>query len=309
MIAMFNILVPIMLITFIGFILGRMSIGLQSRTLSNLVILVATPALVFHANVSSTVDGAMVSQLSFAAVLSLAIAGLIAWVGLKLIGSSAQSFLPSLMFPNSGNLGLPLVVLTFGAMGTQMGVAYFIVIALVQHSIGLSIAAGSVRIRELVRQPLLYSVVLVLLVLMTDIQVPPVVVITTGMLGDMMIPAMLILLGTSLATLKVTDLLPALVLAVARLTIGIITAFIVIYLLNLTGMAAGVVFIMATMPSAIVTYVYAERYQQDPNRVAGAVVVSTILTFLCLPALVWAALQLSGDSVAANAALSMVAVQ
>ncbi|NKB53345.1 MAG: hypothetical protein GKR97_14165 [Rhizobiaceae bacterium] len=307
--AMFNILVPIVLITFIGFILGRMSIGLQSRTLSNLVILVATPALVFHTNVSSTVDGATISELSIAAFMSLAIAGTIAFLVLKLAGSSAQSFLPSLMFPNSGNLGLPLVVLTFGAIGTQLGVAYFIVIALVQHSIGLSIAAGSVRIRELVRQPLLYSVVLVLVVLMTDTQLPPVVMITTGMLGDMMIPAMLILLGTSLATLKVTDLLPALALAVARLTIGVLTALIVIYLLDLSGIAAGVVFIMATMPSAIVTYVYAERYQQDPNRVAGAVVVSTILTFVCLPALVWAALHVSGGSVAANAALSMVAMR
>ena len=303
---LFNILAPITLITIIGYVLGKSSVGMQSRTLSNLTILVATPSLVFHTNVSLTVDPATVSQLPIAAFVSLIVAGAIAYVGLKLVGGSVPSYLPSLIFPNSGNLGLPLAVLAFGALGTQLGVAYFIVIAMFQHSVGLSIASGAFRFQELIRQPLLYSVVLVLLVLATGVEVPPVILITTKMLGDMMIPAMLILLGISLSTLEVTDLLPSVALAVARLVIGILTAFIVIYLLGLSGVTAGVVFIMATMPSAIVTYVYAERYQQSPNKVAGAVVVSTVLTFICLPGLLWAALQISGNEFAADAAMSMV---
>jgi predicted permease len=309
MMAMFNILAPVILITIIGYILGRMSIGLQSRTLSNLVILVATPALVFHTNVSSGVDGATVSQLSMAALSCLAIAGVLAFIMLKMSGANIQSSLPSLMFHNSGNLGLPLVVLTFGPIGTQLGVAYFVVIALVQHSIGLSIASGSFRIQELVRQPLLYSVFLVLLVLVTDFPVPQIVMTTTEMLGDMMIPAMLILLGVSLATLNVTDLKAAIALAIARLLIGIVSALAVIYGLGLSGVVAGVVFIMATMPSAIVTYVYAERYQQDPNKVAGAVVASTILTFACLPALIWGALQVGEIRTAEFSPVFEMAVQ
>ena len=306
---MFNILAPITLITIIGFILGRMSIGLQPRTLSNLVILVATPSLVFHTNVSLTVDTATVSELSTAAFVSILVAGSLAYAGLRLVGGNVRSLLPSLMFPNSGNLGLPLAVLAFGALGTQLGVAYFIVIAMFQHSVGLSIASGAFRIQELIRQPLLYAVVLVLFVLTTGVEVPPVVLITTKMLGDMMIPAMLILLGISLSTLKVKDLLPALSMAVARLAIGVLTGLIVIFLLGLSGVAAGVVFIMATMPCAIVTYVYAERYERDPNMVAGAVVVSTFLTFLCLPVLVWAALEISGQEFAAKTAMSMVSFQ
>ena len=131
---LFNILAPITLITIIGYVLGKSSVGMQSRTLSNLTILVATPSLVFHTNVSLTVDPATVSQLPIAAFVSLIVAGAIAYVGLKLVGGSVPSFLPSLIFPNSGNLGLPLAVLAFGALGTQLGVAYFIVIAMFQHS-------------------------------------------------------------------------------------------------------------------------------------------------------------------------------
>ncbi|MGI9366342.1 MAG: AEC family transporter, partial [Rhizobiaceae bacterium] len=229
---MFNILAPVMLITAIGYILGRMSIGLQSRTLGNLVILVATPSLVFHTNVTADIGKESLSDLLMAAALCLTISGLIAFMALKLAGSSPQSYLPSLMFPNSGNLGLPLVVLAFGTLGTQMGISYFVVVALIQHSLGLAIASGGFRIGELARQPLVYSVALVLLVMVTGMEVPQVILTTTKMLGDMMIPAMLILLGISLATLKVTDLKVAAALAVARLVIGLISAIAVIKLLD-----------------------------------------------------------------------------
>ena len=290
LIQLLNILGPITLITLIGYFLGRSSVGLQSRTLSSLVILVATPALVFNTLTSMDVDLGTIGQMAGAAILSVAVGGAMAIVGLKLSGGSWRSYLPSLMLPNSGNMGLPLVVLAFGPEGIRLGISYFFTIALIQYSVGLSIASGSVRFRDMARQPLLYAVALVLLVTALRIPVPQVILKTTEILGGMMIPAMLILLGTSLAALKVSDLAPALAVAVGRLVIGLTAAVTVIYMLGLTGIAAGTVFLMATMPSAIVTYVFAERYQQTPTQVAGAVVMSTVLTFCCLPALVWIAL-------------------
>ena len=242
LIAMVNILGPIMLITLIGYILGRLPVGLQSRTLSSLVILVAAPALVFNALVSSQVDGDTIAKMAGAALLCLGIAGALGLVALSIAGLSVRSFLPSLMLPNSGNMGLPLVVLTFGAEGTQLGVSYFFVVALFQHSVGQWISSGTVRLSVLLKQPLMYSVALVLLVSLLDVQVPQVILKTTEMLGGMMIPAMLILLGSSLATLTVSDLGPAFLIAVARLLIGIISAIAVVLLLGLSGAAAGAVF-------------------------------------------------------------------
>ena len=209
---------------------------------------------------------------------------------LALFGASMRSYLPSLMLPNSGNMGLPLVVLAFGSEGARLGISFFFVVALFQYSVGLTISSGSLRIGDIAQQPLIYSVALVLLVTWLNLPVPQVILKTTEMLGGMMIPAMLILLGASLASLKVSDLGPSIAVALGRLLIGISAGTAVIYLLGLTGIAAGIVFLMAAMPSAIVTYVFAERFQQSPARVAGAVVMSTLLTFFCLPALVWTAL-------------------
>lgn len=290
MMQLVNILGPITLITFIGYVLGRSSVGLQSRTLSSLVILVATPALVFNTLTSMNVAVGTIAKMSGAALLCVAIGGVMAAIGVKVFGGPWRSFLPSLMLPNSGNMGLPLVVLTFGPEGTRLGISFFFAIALIQYSVGLSISSGSLRLKDMVQQPLLYSVALVLLVTTLEIPVAQVILTTTEMLGGMMIPAMLILLGTSLATLTVSDLGPSLAMAVGRLLIGLATSFAVIFLLDLEGVAAGTVFLMGTMPSAIVTYVFAERFEQTPKRVAGAVVMSTVLTFCCLPALVGTAL-------------------
>lgn len=292
---MFDVLAPIAIITAIGYWLGRSSVGLETRGLSSMVLLVATPALIFHTLTSLDVTPETIKLMSGTAVLCISVAGILALIVLLTFGGPVRSFLPPLMLPNSGNLGLPLVLLAFGPEGLKLGVAYFFVVSLVQHTIGLSIYAGSIQVSAVLRQPLIYSIAAVLLVLSTGIPVPDFVLVTTELLGGMMVPAMLMLLGASLATLQVTDLRPAVLIAVARLVVGIVSAFVVITVLDLKGMTAGVVFLLATMPTAMVNYIYAERYQHNPRQVAGSIVTSTVVTFVCLPVLVWTALGISQD--------------
>jgi predicted permease len=194
---------------------------------------------------------------------------------------------------NSGKMGIPLVVLAFGEAALPLGVAYFFVVAIVQNTVGLAIYSGSFALSSLLRQPLIYAVLAVLLVTTTGLPVPQVVAATTDILGGMMVPSMLLLLGASLATLQVADLRPALIAAFGRLLIGFVTALVVIKLLDLSGIVAGVVFLMATMPTAVLMFVFADRFQRNAKQVAGIVVVSTVLTLTCLPLLVWGGLKIS----------------
>ena len=292
---MLNVLGPIFIITLIGYIMGKSNIGLHAGTLSKTVILVATPALIFSTLASTNVSGEAVGTMALSAILCVIVAGGLGLLVLKLAGMPFRSFLPALMMPNTGNIGLPLVFLTFGQDGLKLAASYFFVIALLQHSVGISISAGSYRLSQLLRQPLIYAVAGVLIVISTGIEVPVVILTTTKMLGGMMIPAMLILLGSSLASLSVSDLKPAVVVAIARLAIGLFAGLFVIMILSLEGAVAGSVFLLATMPTAIVTYVFAERYQTDSAQVAGSVLLSTLLTFACLPVLLWMAIEIAGE--------------
>lgn len=294
MMSLVNILGPITIITLIGYLLGRSPSGLHTRTLGTIVLLVATPSLIFHTLVSMHVGLDTLGSMAVAALLAMTASGVMGLAALAVTGGSKRTYLPSLIFPNSGNMGLALVLLTFGDEGMRLGISYFFVVSICQHSVGFSIAAGTVNLRHLVRQPLLYAVVLVLLVTIFDLAVPDVIMTTTEMLGAMMIPAMLILLGASLATLHVAELKPAMGVAIARLVFGVASALLAIWLLDLQGIAAGTVFLLATMPTAIVNVIYADRYGPNGSTVSGAVVVSTLLTFLCLPALIWVAIWISG---------------
>ena len=257
-------------------------------------MLVATPSLVFSTLTSLEIDVATLLKMALSAALCVALATIAGLLILRALGLSYRTFLPCLIMPNSGNIGLPLVLLAFGEKGLALGISFFFVIALLQYTLGIAIASGEYRLRDLARQPLIYSVILAAVVLLTKVKVPVIIATTTQLLGGMMIPAMLILLGTSLARLNVSDLRQAIIIAVARLGIGIPTGLAVIGLISLSGIEAGTVFLLASMPTAIVNYVFAERYRPDSQQVAGAIVVSTILTFAVLPVIIWASYRIAG---------------
>jgi predicted permease len=285
---------PIFLITSIGYLFGRSSMYIDSKTISSLVLLIATPSLVFSTLTSLEIEVATLFRMALSAGLCVAVATIAGLVILRALRLSYRTFLPVLIMPNSGNIGLPLVLLAFGEKGLALGISFFFVIALLQYTLGIAIASGEYRLRDLARQPLIYSVTLAAVVLLTEIKVPVVIATTTDLLGGMMIPAMLILLGTSLARLSVSDLRQAIIVAVARLGIGILTGLAVIGLISLSGIEAGAVFLLASMPTAIINYVFAERYRPDAQQVAGAIVVSTILTFAALPMILWASYRVAG---------------
>lgn len=284
-----------MTITLIGYVLGRSSVGLHTRTIGTIVVLVATPSLIFYTLVSMRVGLDTLGEMAIVALLVMLVTAVAGSLALATTGASQNAFLPSIVFPNSGNLGLALVLLTFGDEGLKLGMSYFFVVSLVQHSVGFSFAVGAVDLHYLARQPLLYAVALVLLVATLELEVPQMVLTTTQMLGGMMIPAMLILLGSSLATLTVSDLKPAIGVALARILIGIASALLVIWVLDLSGVVAGTVFLLATMPAAVFNYIYADRFGPHGATISGAVMVSTLLTFLILPGLIWYALRIANS--------------
>jgi predicted permease len=211
--------------------------------------------------------------------------GLLGWAVLRMAGLPAHSYLPALMFPNGGNVGLPLCFLAFGDVGLALGIAWFAVGAIGQFTIGINIAAGSFAIGKLVRQPLIYAVALAFVFVAFNSRPPAWLGRTTEILGNMLIPLMLLSLGVSLATLKVTRLGRAVALSVARLAGGFAIGLLVASAFGLTGAARGVLIIQSTMPVAIFNYLFALQYKREPADVAGMIVITTVASFATLPLL------------------------
>ncbi|MEM7775732.1 MAG: AEC family transporter [Pseudomonadota bacterium] len=285
-----GVVAPVLLIAGIGYWIETAGPNLDTKSLSALVMMVGTPALVFSSLTSTDLPETMLLQMSVGAFGASLIASTLAAGFLLAAGLDIRSFLPSLSMPNSGNIGLPIVLLAFGETGLAVGVAFFFVIAILQYTVMPIITAGSFSFGRIVREPLVWAVAAVLFFKLSGLTPPTIVSQTTKLLGGMMIPVMVILLGAAIARLEVRDFRTSLVLAVARLVIGVIAGTSVVILLEATGVVAGSLFLMAAMPSAIVTYVFTERYGRDPEKVAGLIVASTVLTFAILPFLLWVAI-------------------
>jgi hypothetical protein len=98
---------------------------------------------------------------------------------------------------------------------------------------------------------------------------------------------MLIALGVSLAQINRRYGLKAVRLGVLRLLLGFSVGWLVAELLGLTGVVRGVLITQSSMPVAVFNYLLAIRYNKSPEEVAGAVMISTLLSFATLPALLW----------------------
>ena len=101
-------------------------------------------------------------------------------------------------------------------------------------------------------------------------------------------------LGIALTRLKVFSFNEALISSVARVLIGPIIGFYLIKYFNLSGYAAGVLLIQCAMPSAVLNYLVGSIYSPKKivDNIASMIVVSTIMSFVTIPIVVYFALKL-----------------
>ena len=56
---------------------------------------------------------------------------------------SLRVYLPALIFPNSGNMGMPLCLFAFGETGLGLAMVFFAVLAVAQFTLGVTGAGHS----------------------------------------------------------------------------------------------------------------------------------------------------------------------
>jgi len=101
---------------------------------------------------------------------------------------------------------------------------------------------------------------------------------------------MMLALGHALGSFKVQRLPVAAGIAAGRLGLGLIVGYAITLVFGLTGIERGVVLVQSAMPVAVFNYLLAARYDRHPEDVAGAIVISTLVTFVTLPVLLLLAL-------------------
>jgi predicted permease len=279
------IIAPVFVVAAIGFGWARAGMPFDAGFTTALVSNLSFPCLIVATLAKLEVDPDAFSQMAWAGALTVLATGAIGAALLKAFGQAQSVYWPSLVFGNVGNMGLPLCLFAFGQEGLALGIIFFTVFLAIQFTLGISVAAGHLSVRTLVRTPLVWACLLGIGLQLAGIGLPRWVDNTIGLIGDLAIPLMLLTLGVSLAKLKVTSLWRSGLMSVGRLGIGLGVGFALAEILGLEGAARGVLILESTMPVAVLNYLFAARYDRSPEEIAGLVLVSTTISFVTLPGL------------------------
>lgn len=280
---LFAVIAPILAGAGIGYAWARLGLEYPVEFVTRIVMNIAAPCLVIAAFNDTAIGLEHLGRIALAAFLVLLVMLALGTVVIRASRLPMQTFLPPVLFGNIGNVGLPLCLFAFGQTGLEMALVFFLVVFTTQMSLGMLFVAGRARFGELLRQPILWSSLAALVLVLTEATLPAWLGNTTRLLGDLTIPLMLITLGVSLARLKVREWRHSLSFSFLRVAGGFGAGWAVAEILGLQGAERGVVILQAAMPVAVFNYLLALKFDRNPGEVAGTVVLSTVISFLTLP--------------------------
>jgi len=273
---------PVFSIVALGWWLaGRSRMDLP--TLSNLALLVTSPALMFSVLGGAEVDferwGVLVAGTLWIALGTAVLAVLY----LRISGSDRRGLLLPAIFWNAGNLTLPLARLAYGDPGLEAAAVIYVTIAILNSTVGLWIAKGRNGLSEIVRMPLAYGSIGGLALAISGRTLPRLVMEPIEMLAAMAIPLLLLNLGMHLRSLALRDIRHTVIVVAIRMAGGAICALLFIGQFGVTGIDRKVLLLASIMPAAVINVIIAQRYSRDPALVASAVVLGTLVSLVTIP--------------------------
>lgn len=283
---LFAVIAPILICAGLGYAWARKGLAYPVEFVTRIVMYIGAPSLIVSSFSKSGVEVSRMAEIAGAAFVILMVMLIIGLVIIRLLRLQITTFLPSLLFGNIGNMGLPLCLFAFGDTGLALGLTVFLVIFSLQMSLGIVLVAGRGNLTSLLKQPVLWATAIAVILVSNGLSLPVWLNNTTSLLGGFTIPLMLITLGVSLADLKVIEWKHSLLFSVLRVAGGFGLGVLVAKLFGLEGVERGVLILQSSMPVAVFNYLLAMRYQREPGEVAAMVLLSTLLAFLLLPFIV-----------------------
>lgn len=277
-----SILFPLFAITGVGFLVGRRARPDLSQA-NKLNMDVFVPALVFGALANKSFHITQFLPLLGATSAAVVGSGLIGWAVARLSGISPRTFVPPMMFNNCGNLGLPLAVLAFGEQALAPAVVMFMVSNLAHFTFGAWLLDHQARLSSVWRVPSVLATLAGLAVGIAGIEIWAPAMLAIKMLGDISIPLMLFALGVRISESRIGALGLGVFGAVARPVIGLALSALLVWLVPLPPQEHALLIVFGALPPAVLNYMFAERYQQEPGKVASMVLIGNVLAVAFLP--------------------------
>ena len=293
LIKLFDVLFPVFLTIGIGYWYGKKDPKFDTKFITTFAGNFGLPAIIFYSLTTTNISIELFLRFSYYITLYVIIFSLIGLIILKLLKKDIYRLLPPLILPNTGNMGMPLCLFAYGKMGLAIATAATAMILVFHFSIGILLASKKFSLKPLLNCIPIYALLISLIFVYYEIPAPKFLENATFLIGYSTIFLVLMSLGIALSKLKVFLFKETLIYSITRVIIGPIVGFGFVRFFNLSGVEAGVMFIQASMPSAVLTYLVGKIYspKKISDSIASTVALSTFLSFFTLIVVVFVSLK------------------
>lgn len=281
----FDTVFPLVAIVSLGYLSARRAPeGLNMSVANRLNMDIFTPALIFSVMASKSFDFFAYLTLSIGAAAMVVGSGLLTWPLCRLLGVAPKTFVPPMMFNNCGNLGLPLALLAFGEAGLAASVSMFLVSNLLHFSLGTHLVNHNARWNALFTNPMIIATFVGLIWSLFKIPLPDFIRTPIDMLGQIAIPLMLFALGVRMCQADLKNWRIGIYGAILSPLSAMVIALPFAWLLELSDEFTAYLILFSALPPAVLNYMVAERYNQEPQTVASIVLIGNMAGLFIIPA-------------------------
>ncbi|MGC9461945.1 AEC family transporter [Vibrio genomosp. F10] len=285
-----NILFPVFALAFVGFAVGRW-LKPDFKPINQINMSVCIPALVFASLATMPLDTEQL-PLIYASLVAILVPGLLMIPICKYMGLNFKAWAPPHMFRNSGNLAIPLFTYTFGDVALAPAVLLFVMSACVHISIGLALLSKGNPFKQIFSMPVFLAAALAMFLNLSGIVVWNPLIEATSLLGQAAVPIMLLSLGSQMVNLRLSGLKIGLLSTLQSIATGAVAFAIIYWLIPLPTLHLQMMVLFTMLPPAVMNYLFAERFEVEPDKVASMVLFGNFLSVATLPLLLIFALSL-----------------
>lgn len=278
----FTTVFPLVTIVSIGFLYAK-RINTSMDMANKINIDVFIPALIFSVISAKSFDLMQFQNLAIAAAVIVLGSGLLVYPICRWLNINPKTFLPPIMFSNTGNLGLPLMVLAFGEQALPAAVVLFIIENGLHFTVGLYILDHKTNPFAVLKMPMIAATLLGLVVSLLHIEIPTIILTPIDMLGQISIPLMLFALGVRMTQVDFSGWKIGILGALLTPLSGIVIALAIQPLLQLPDTQFAYLMLFSALPPAVLNYMVSERYQQEPQKVASVVLIGNMAALIIIP--------------------------
>lgn len=262
-----------------------------NKKISNLVISVTTPALIFASvfkeNEASQSAVIMMLGIAFLVYLILPVVAMLFNTLLKIPTSQRKLYQFMTVFSNTGFMGYPVVASLYGNTGVFYAAIFNLMFNLFVFTYGIYLMQENRRLdwHSLFTPGIVLSL-FAMIAYFVKLSIPMVIVNVCESVGGMTTPLAMLLIGASLSNVSSKEILSDTTIYVYTLLRQFLLPLLFFPLLRLVlhdELIRGVVMMMIAMPVGSISVLFATQYGNDSTLASKNVFVTTLCSLLSIP--------------------------